>query len=135
MSLTPLPTGRHHLAALAQPLAALDAVVVHDGGQRRRLAVQGDGREWRPVLGIPTDDLGAEVLGLGRAATVASGQEPASVQQGSSQVAAPGVDAVDVGVQAVERPFEGGEVLTPGGQRRAQDPASAPSPAGHSSSP
>src|SRR5207237_8109486 len=68
------PAVRLHLPS--EELAA--RVVVADRGEARRLGSQADGGEGAPVLPVPAHQLRGQVLGLGGAATVAGGQQPAT---------------------------------------------------------
>ena len=52
----------------------LEAVIVRDRGEREGVGRQCNGRDRRPVALEPADELGGEVLGVGRATAVAEAE-------------------------------------------------------------
>jgi hypothetical protein len=86
-------------------------VVVDERGQRRRVGVERDGAERRPVGVIAPDELGREVLGVGGAATVADGEQPSAGTEDARQLSTPLGHDVDLVAEAIERPAEIVDVL------------------------
>src|SRR5688500_15005072 len=79
--------------------------------------MQRDRTERDAVVAVTTHQLGGEVLGLRRAAAVAAGEHPAASPAHRRHLTAPSVDAVGVGRQLVEHPYQLADVLAAGGQR------------------
>ena len=74
--------------------------VVADRGQARRLGVQRDRGQRRPVRVLePADQLGGQVLCLGRATTVAGSKQSVAFKQQSGELRSPRLQLVGVPAQ------------------------------------
>ena len=103
----------------------LGRVVVRDRRERRGLGGETDRRERRPLVPVSADQLGGQVLRLGRAAAVPGGEEPAAIGEDVGQRDAPGVGHPQDRAHPVDGAPQPAQVLVPDGRRRVHHRAAS----------